>query len=74
MTGEGWIKITVRDIRELEAVLERLPPDTSVTWRGPQALERSGTQPGDLALPPESVIDEVKAYCEETGVQLQIAY
>lgn len=74
VTGEWWGKITIRDIRELEAVLERLPPDTSVTWCGPQALERSGTQPGDLALPPESVIDEVKAYCEETGVQLQIAY
>lgn len=74
VTAEGWVKITVQGVRELEAVLERLPADTSVTWRGPQALERSGTQPGDLALPPESVIDEVKAYCEETGVQLQIAY
>jgi len=65
-------KITVQGIYDLKAALSRLPADTYVVWRGPQRLEQFDMMPGNLALPPGNVIDEVKAHCEEIGVQLQV--
>ena len=64
--------VSARGVEELTAALGQLPDDAQVVWRGPEALERMGIGPGDLALPPQTVIDEIKAYAEQAGVALVV--
>jgi len=69
---EGWIKMTVLGARDLEGLLDQLPSEAHVLWRGSRALEQMGMQESDVALPPGDVVEEIEAYCENMGVQLEV--
>jgi hypothetical protein len=70
---EDWVELTLRGIDGLEATLAQLPPGTQVTWLGPRALRQRGVRPGKLALPPRSVLDEVRSACAQAGVDLEVS-
>ena len=69
----GWTKVTVQGIDDVEVALAQLPPDTYVVWLGPQTLEGRGVSPGDLALPPRRTLEEFREQCQDLGVQLEIS-
>ena len=71
--GDAWIKLTVRGVDDLVAVLDQLPPGTHLVWSGPRALKGQGIKPGDLALPSKSTRGQVEDRCHELGIRLLIA-
>jgi hypothetical protein len=70
--GEDRVKVTVQGMHDIQVTLERLPYDARVVWMGPQAIKRRGNKPGILALPPRRDVEDVKAHCQELGVQLEV--
>lgn len=66
------VTLTVHSVEDLEAALDQLPDGAHVIWRGAVSLEQIGFAPRDLGLPPDRVIDEVKAYAEQVGVTLDV--
>ena len=72
VTEEGWIKMTVLGSRDLCDLLDQLPSEAHVLWRGSRTLEQMGMRHSDLALPPGDVIAEIEACCEAVGVQLEV--
>ena len=71
--GDDWVKVTVQGVHDIEVTLEQLPLDARVVWMGPQAIRRRGCRPGVLALPPRRDVEDVKAYCQELGVRLEVS-
>ena len=72
VVGDAWVKVTVRDVCDLLAVLDQLPPGTHLVWTGPRAQRGRGIKPGDLALPSRSTRAEVEERCRELGLHLLI--
>ena len=68
----GQVKLTIQGIYDLESTLEKLPPGAHILWSGPKGLRRAGMRPGDLALPPSGVVDDVQAHCQELGIHLRV--
>ena len=64
--------VSARGVDELKAALGELPDDAQVVWRGPEALARMGIGPGDLALPTQTVLDEITRHAEQAGVGLVV--
>ena len=55
---------------DLLAALDRLPSSAQIIWRGAEALEQIGMEPHDLALPPQTIINDVTEHADETGANL----
>ncbi len=61
----GWVRISVVGVDPLKDALRRLPAGEPVFWVGGWYLLFD-----KLTLPPQAVINEVKAYCQELGLDL----
>jgi hypothetical protein len=70
--GDAWVRIALRDLYDMEAALDQLPPGTHVFWSGPRTLRRRGIKPGPLALPSKGTIAEVEEHCRELGLTLLV--
>jgi hypothetical protein len=71
--GDDWVKITVEGITDLESVLGRLPLDTQVSWRGAgHPSVDSASSKTDLQIPSERLVKEIRTYCAEAGVHLEV--
>lgn len=57
ISEDGWVKITVRGVDALKAMLSQLPWKASVFWM-------NGGIP-DLSFPDTETVNEIKTYCEE---------
>ena len=69
-----WVKVTVEGVPDLESVLERLPSDAHVSWRGASHPGvDSSTSEVDLQIPPERLVKEIRTYCVEAGVRLEVS-
>ena len=64
---EGWVRISVTGVDALEASLARLPAGEPVFWVGGWYLFFD-----KLSLPPQEVIAEVQAFCEDLGLDLSV--
>jgi hypothetical protein len=68
--SDGFVKISVSGIDDLEKVLQLLPEGQSILWGGMDL----GTEAPDgkvyLTFPPASLMSEVSAYC--TSLQLTL--
>ncbi len=63
----GWVRISVVGVDSLREVLRRLPAGETVFWVGGWYLFFD-----KLSLPPQAVIDEVRVYCQELGLDLSV--
>ena len=63
----GWVRISVVGVDSLRDVLRRLPAGETVFWVGGWYLFFD-----KLSLPPQAVIDEVRVYCQELGLDLSV--
>jgi len=66
----GYVKLSVGSVSDLERLLARLPAGSSILWGG---IDLGGEVPSDmvyLTFPPQSMMDEVAAYC--SGHQLTL--
>ena len=73
MIGDDWVKVTVEGVPDLEAVLGRLPSGTQLSWHGARYPGvDSSTSEVDLQIPPERLVKEIRTYCVEAGVRLEV--
>ena len=69
-----WVKITAAGVPELKALLGRLPPGTQVFWHTGRRLDvRSSRSEPRLRRPPGRTVREVRSYCEELGLVLELS-
>lgn len=71
--ADDWVELSVRGIHDLEASLAQLPAGTEVTWLGPRGLKQRGLKPGNLALPPRSTLQDVRSFCAQAGIELEVS-
>jgi hypothetical protein len=64
--------LTGGTVGDLLTVLDALPADVQIVWRGAGALEQIGIEPHNLALPPQTIINDVVEHANETGADLII--
>lgn len=64
VSEDGWIKITVKSVGSIEATLSQLPEGEAIFW-----LTRR--IPG-FSFPSEEIIDDIKAYCDQLGLKLEV--
>ena len=67
---DGFVKITVTTMDDLETLLKRLPAGVEVFWSG---IDLSGeVEEGTpyFTYPPDEIMDRVIAIADEQGVQL----
>jgi hypothetical protein len=70
---DDWVKVTVEGVPDLESVLERLPSDAHVSWRGASHPGvDSSTSEVALQIPSERLVKEIQTCCAEAGVRLEI--
>lgn len=67
---DNWVKLSADSVEAIKQHLRRLPQDESVFWIGRQARERFRISAGPIDLPPTAIIDEIKAYCNQLGINL----
>jgi hypothetical protein len=57
----------------LKMVLNKFPENEFISWKGPGWLERCwGGNYGDLSLPDSATVSEIKAYCLQKNLVLQV--
>jgi hypothetical protein len=71
-TPDGWAKFTVQGADAIKAVLGRLPPDEEILWIGEESAEQIRGGAGNLALPGQTVIDDIERYCRRMSLDLQV--
>lgn len=58
----------------LKTALDKFPDGEFITWLGPGCLDASSDDNfGDLSLPPEETVNEIKQYCVENDLTLNVA-
>ena len=67
----GWVKITVLGLQELEFVLDRIPRSEQILWLDGSRLEIS-QESLKFALPPDDIVEQVHQYSSQKGLNLQI--
>ncbi len=70
VSEDGFVKVSVRGIDQLQIMLGLLPSGEDVVWSG---MDLGGQVPTDtiyLTLPPDEMIDEVKAFSVPLGIHL----
>lgn len=67
---DGFIKITVLDLEDLQTLLSRLPPGTELFWSG---IDLTGqVEEGTLyfSYPPQESLNEITKWAGELDIQL----
>lgn len=70
MIEDGWVKITVRDVDSIKTILDRLPESEEVFWIDDKWLEQVQGKTGDFLLPDIEIVDDIKLYCRQLGIEL----
>ena len=63
---ENWVKITVKSSNDLKQLLSQVPAGGKVLWSS-FAVRTPG-----FALPPDTIIEEVKQFCTTLSITLQV--
>ena len=69
VTAPGWVRVHASGVDQIKAVLSRLPEAEQVIWRS-ELHEQGGAA---VALPPQTVIDDIALHAAQSGVSLSIA-
>jgi len=65
--SEGWVKISVTGVATLKNALVRLPAGEQIFWVGARNLSFD-----KLTLPPQAIIDDIQARCQNLGLDLWV--
>lgn len=68
VTPDGWVRISVQGVDAVQRLLSGLPPGEEIFW----LVLRSGP-PFVISLPPQEIIDTVKAICAQWGLTLHVS-
>ena len=72
-TAEGWVRLSADSLEGINQHLRRVPPtDEGVFWIGEKTRERSLILAGPIELPPDEIVDAIKAYCKHLGINLHV--
>jgi hypothetical protein len=74
ITETDWVKLSAQGVKNLRAVLDRLPESETVTWSSGRWLEGASVPKGTIQLPDAELLGEIEGYCRRLGIQLQIAH
>lgn len=67
--------IKVLGKEKLKAVLNKMATGESVFWAGEGWLQKTWTvNYGNLQLPPTAIINDIKQYCTQAGLNFNIGY
>ncbi len=69
---DGWVDIQVVGVDAVKDLLSRVPEDEWVSWSGGKFVEEPVSTDIRLALPPQDIIDEVKAHAEKCGLEFSV--
>jgi hypothetical protein len=76
VSADGWVHLRVTGVAAINAVLGRLPRDESVIWlaglRPDPRPEPPASAESAIALPPEPVVDAVKAHAADLGLDFNV--
>lgn len=59
------VEVRLQGVEALESELDKVPGGQQVFWLADRVP--------NMAMPPAEIIDEIRAYCTERGIQLEIA-
>lgn len=62
----GFVKITVRDVPQVKALLSRVPAEQYVTWSSNDRMV-----PG-FSMPANKVVTDIQKHCESLNLHLQL--
>lgn len=70
VSGDGFVKISVRGLNDLEKILKLLPAGETIVWGGMDLGSQVSAGTVYLTYPPQEVIDQVNATCSGLGLTL----
>ena len=71
---DDWVKVTLEGVPELKDALQRLAPSADVLWTGAPDLSRGSLIVwARLALPPRSIVDDIRSQCTALGIRLDVS-
>jgi hypothetical protein len=72
VTTDGWVNLTAVGVDAVKAILSRIPAGEWVSWTTGNFVDETEKLSIILELPPQTIIDEVKAYAENRGINFQV--
>jgi hypothetical protein len=70
VSSDGFVKISVRGIDDLEKVLKLLPTGEQIVWGGMDLGSQVSAGTVYLTFPPQKIMDEVGTVCSGLGLTL----
>lgn len=67
----GWVKITILGLQELEVILDRLPRSEQILLVDGARLDIS-QESSIITFPPEDMVEQVRQYSHQRGIKLMI--
>jgi hypothetical protein len=71
--ADNWVRLSADSVESIKQHLRRLPRDEYVTWIGKQTREQWRIPAGPLELPSAGIVEAIKAYCKQLGLNLQVS-
>lgn len=72
LSADGWVRIHVQGVEAIQAVLSRIPAGEWVFWAGPEWATGTLGEGSDITLPPQAIVDAVKAYADGLGLSFHV--
>jgi hypothetical protein len=69
---DGWVKIHVVGVEKIKGVLSRAPEGEFVSWNERQFVLPTEQVVAELILPPEDIVNEIKAHAEECDLDFMV--
>ena len=70
---DTWVNIKIKGVAELKIVLENLPEGESLVWMAGIGIEPSTDLAIPITYPPDAMIEEIRDFCEQIGVDLVVS-
>jgi len=72
VSEDGWVKIHVTGVEDIEDVLSRVPEGEFVFWNEGQFVLPTEEAVAKLVFPPDDIIEEIKDHAEKLGIDFMV--
>ena len=72
LTEDGWVNLHTVGVNGIKDILSRVPEGEWVSWSSGNFMTEPEELSVRLELPPQDIINEVKAHAEKRGINLQV--
>jgi hypothetical protein len=69
---DAWTNIKIEGVENLKIILKNLPKGESIFWMSGNGIETVTDQNTTIAFPPDSMIEDIREFCEQIGLDLTI--